>query len=518
MTGQVTIEPTSPPRKSFGIDPGTPLSHFEREAMGAFLGGRAEAGLTSAACDPVLGDVATAHARIHLEHGGRLAAAASEPVLTWAGAADPHPQYHILEAHNADDQDLVDHARSLGARRDPGAVGWTALGFGRASEGRRTVFVVVTSARAFELSSLPRRFEPGDRVSVSGRLAPGFADPELLFLPPRGEVTRAALAGESPDGSVDWSFTLPAESGDVLVEVLAIGPRGPTVAALLTLSVGAEPPRQLRLVPPPDESDVTGPDDAARRVFERINMERRERGLAVLEWDTRVAHDATGHARDSAQSGILAHVAPDGRTPADRVRASGVSAARVTENLARNRSLADAHAALMRSLGHRKNILDDAVTHLGVGVAVLGSGSEREFVVVCKFVRLVERIEVGRDREILRQRLNDRRRQEGLAPLARDPGLDELAQAAAQRVLADDSVRSRSGGELIDAALRGRGDRWSRWAMQSFLVALPLEEAVDSDLVRDGRATHLGIGLAQGELRRGEVRTAVVQLTARARR
>jgi len=172
----------------------------------------------------------------------------------------------------------------------------------------------------------------------------------------------------------------------------------------------------------------------------------------------------------------------------------------------------------MRSLGHRKNILDDAVTHLGVGVAVLGSGSEREFVVVCKFVRLVERIEVGRDREILRQRLNDRRRQEGLAPLARDPGLDELAQAAAQRVLADDSVRSRSGGELIDAALRGRGDRWSRWAMQSFLVALPLEEAVDSDLVRDGRATHLGIGLAQGELRRGEVRTAVVQLTARARR
>ena len=516
MSGPVTLRPASPPRATFGEASGVSLSAFEREAMGAFLGGREEAGLPGASCDPVLGDVAEAYARVSLRHGDRLAAAASEALLDWAGAIDPHPQYNVLDAQGASEQDLLDHARALGGRRDPSESGRTALGFGRASEGRHTVFVVVTSGRVCALSPLPRRWEPGRRVELRGRLNPGFSQPELLFLPPGGEVRQAAELTLEPDGRLRGAFSLPAVSGEVVVELLAVGPRGPTVAALLTLAVGIDPLAELVVEPPPDEPEGGGTEPAARRMLALVNGARAARSLPALAWDDRLAAAALSHAEACAARGVLAHVGADGSTPGDRVRAAGVAAARVSENLARNRSLTDAHADLMRSLGHRQNILDRAVTHAGVAAVQAGEGDAGDLVLVCVFARPVGRVVLRRDREVLRRRLNDRRGAAGLAPLSADPLLDALAQAAAERVLAARSVAAQGVAAGVEEALAGQARRWSGWSLQSFLVALPLEETLDSGLARDARATHLGVGLAQGSLE--DVRTAVVQLAAVARR
>ena len=91
--------------------------------------------------------------------------------------------------------------------------------------------------------------------------------------------------------------------------------------------------------------------------------------------------------------------------------------------------------------------------------------------------------------------------------------VDRLAARLAERVLSTGQV---DGGPLAPAvtqALKQDGDRWGRWSLQLFIVALPLEEAVDSEAVVDPRMTHVGVGLAQSPTVE-EVRTAVVQLVA----
>ena len=52
-------------------------------------------------------------------------------------------------------------------------------------------------------------------------------------------------------------------------------------------------------------------------------VERSARNLPLLRVDDRLALAAERHARHMVRSGFFSHVAPDGTTPANRVRASG---------------------------------------------------------------------------------------------------------------------------------------------------------------------------------------------------
>ena len=53
------------------------------------------------------------------------------------------------------------------------------------------------------------------------------------------------------------------------------------------------------------------------------------------------------------------------------LREAGVTADRVAENLARGRTLAEAHRRLTRSPSHRANLLDEGLDAMGFGVARL---------------------------------------------------------------------------------------------------------------------------------------------------
>jgi len=182
----------------------------------------------------------------------------------------------------------------------------------------------------------------------------------------------------------------------------------------------------------------------------------------------------------------------------------GVAAARVSENLARNASLEDAHRSLMRSLGHRQNILDRGVDHVGIGVAteppLIDGIDRREFWVVCEFYREVPVVRHGEDRRTLRAAMNIRRSDAGLPPLAGEEDLDRLASRLALRVLRTRSVDLDGLSPMADQALRLSPLRWALWGLQVYRSALPLDDTADAAGILDPRFTHVGIGLAQPDL------------------
>lgn len=127
------------------------------------------------------------------------------------------------------------------------------------------------------------------------------------------------------------------------------------------------------------------PEDWAaleRGVLEAVN-EQRARGAVCdgeemppagpLERDVLLEDAARKHSLDMAENGYFSHESQDGRTPADRVRASGFEGGFVGENIAQGYTTVDeVMAGWMSSPGHCRNIMDPRYHLLGVGRADAG--------------------------------------------------------------------------------------------------------------------------------------------------
>jgi uncharacterized protein YkwD len=84
--------------------------------------------------------------------------------------------------------------------------------------------------------------------------------------------------------------------------------------------------------------------------------------------DDRLQSAAEGHSQDMAINDFFSHVAPDGTTPWDRIRAQGYSYSMAGENIAAGYPSPESVVqAWMNSDGHRRNILNCGFSDIGVG-------------------------------------------------------------------------------------------------------------------------------------------------------
>lgn len=112
---------------------------------------------------------------------------------------------------------------------------------------------------------------------------------------------------------------------------------------------------------------------AERQMLTLLNQERVKAGLAPLVWDEELAKVARAHSDDMFRRGYFAHKDPDGRSPFDRMANAGITFKAAGENLAYAATTELAHGGLMRSPGHRANILDKDFGRIGIGIVDAGS-------------------------------------------------------------------------------------------------------------------------------------------------
>ena len=104
------------------------------------------------------------------------------------------------------------------------------------------------------------------------------------------------------------------------------------------------------------------------KMLELLNRERVAAGLHPLAPDTELAQVARQHSSDMFARGYFAHVTPEGHDPFDRMREANVRFLTAGENLALAPTLQIAHTGLMRSPGHRANILQRDFGRVGIGI------------------------------------------------------------------------------------------------------------------------------------------------------
>jgi uncharacterized protein YkwD len=115
------------------------------------------------------------------------------------------------------------------------------------------------------------------------------------------------------------------------------------------------------------ESSQAKPELEAR-MLALVNEERNRAGLHALAADPELTEVARRHSADMFRRGYFAHVTPENKDPFDRIREANVRFLTAGENLALAPSLQMAHTGLMKSPGHRANILRPQFGRVGIGI------------------------------------------------------------------------------------------------------------------------------------------------------
>ena len=124
--------------------------------------------------------------------------------------------------------------------------------------------------------------------------------------------------------------------------------------------------------PPGDAAGVE--ERMARDIFDRVNDERRERGLEPVEWNDALADVARDWSMAMAERGVLEH--QDVREVLAQEALAGFTG--LGENIFTSSGPVPsgvAHAGWMRSDGHRANVLNPGWNRLGVAVHCAPDGS-----------------------------------------------------------------------------------------------------------------------------------------------
>lgn len=471
--------------------PSRPPSAYEQVLLERVQGFLGQKGQQSVNVDPALSRIAREYGRATLRTGKRPPSELLDFLLAHAGVTEPHPLvFHASFPRGAADafprRFVTQLTRVLA--QPASDIGLAALQLGD-----RVGVTVLVLARAARLDALPQVVPRGAVLPVRGRLMPGFSAPTLMVTTPTGAIRQERL----PTTGADFSTALALRDGPgrYTVEILATGPLGPTVVSLFPVFCDVAAPSELALA----EVPVTTPADARTveaELLRLLNEERRREGLQPLRENPRLVELARRHSLDMHVHGFVGHRSPSTGTLADRLKKAGMPAELSLENIARNDTALGAHRGLMRSPGHRRNILDPRVREVGVGVVLAGDAENPQLYVTQNFILPVSIVDPLTARADIWERVRALRTAAGLASFDRDDILDRVAARTAERLLASGSQDGEGAEAVVKAELVGTSFRYRTLAASFFVTRSP-EEPLDATAWRRAGKHRAGIGVAQ---------------------
>ncbi|HLV65182.1 MAG TPA: CAP domain-containing protein [Polyangiaceae bacterium] len=165
-----------------------------------------------------------------------------------------------------------------------------------------------------------------------------------------------------------------------------------------------------------------------RAQFELLNQDRAAHGLPPLQYDDALAEIARYHSADMRDHRFFAHESPTSGSLDDRLNAAGYLFLAARENLSEAPDVKRSQESLMKSPGHRENILSRDVTHVGIGIVRGGVEDPKNLLVTQVFARPGKAESADEARAAIVRSLTRARRDRGLAPARESALLAELAE------------------------------------------------------------------------------------------
>lgn len=184
-----------------------------------------------------------------------------------------------------------------------------------------------------------------------------------------------------------------------------------------------------------------GPSQREQQLFDLVNHEREKAGLHKLEWNDELAEAALAHSKLLAENRDLSHQFASEPLLQERVGATRLRFNAVAENVAEAPDVDTAHTALMKSPGHRANILHQDYNAIGISIVQ----RDHELFITQDFAHTLPSYTEKQFRDFLIAAFNQARRARKLPPvdIVSDPRLKKAA--CSQDIQTDKMVQNMPG-------------------------------------------------------------------------
>ncbi len=115
-------------------------------------------------------------------------------------------------------------------------------------------------------------------------------------------------------------------------------------------------------------ADTTSLSPDEIEMVQYVNQAREQAGLLPLDIDEDLSYVAKIKSQDMMDNNYFSHTSPIYGSPFEMMDNFGIQYKSAAENIAINSSVRGAHDAFMNSEGHRNNILNPNITHIGIGI------------------------------------------------------------------------------------------------------------------------------------------------------
>lgn len=442
--------------------------------------------------EPVLGHAARELAGFHSQNDQLASGEILSFLLDAAGAAEWTVEQLLTVTTVATGEpieNLLSRVRERWRRGDPPLRVGIGEAWTLARPARRHLIALVTRGR-LEIDRVPRQVRAGDSLTVSGFVPPAIPEVDILVMGPDLAIMEAAVTRQ---GDRFTSVIPMGETpGQAWVELIGDGPQGPKPMAQLSVYIDQELPWVFETQWPPDESDLDSVSAAEARANALFQADRRRFGLPAIPRSADLDAVARAHSQDMAANDFFSHVSPTTGSVTDRLASADVRTVLHGENIARNETLWDAEAGLMRSIGHRRNILHPRATEVGIGIAPVTKGNNDYWVLTQVVARPMAQIDpVHIEREVF-EALDDAREAAGLPRFRVSKALSRAARTEAE----SGAPSPRGVLDRAEGALKRGG-----WAWMSILSELADLEVPEKLLDSSWRS--LGVGVHQDLERAG---------------
>ena len=193
---------------------------------------------------------------------------------------------------------------------------------------------------------------------VNGLIAAAIIAALLLAIPLNEGLRERARASALTNYLAGYTESLEAKLRPVFEGAIS------ETLNLITIS----PESNERLTLPYTVADPRPKPELEARMLELVNGERTAAGLAPLAADPELTEVARRHSTDMFRRGYFAHVTPENRSPFNRISDANIRFLTAGENLALAPTVQLGHTGLMKSPGHRANILRSSFGRVGIGI------------------------------------------------------------------------------------------------------------------------------------------------------
>lgn len=230
-----------------------------------------------------------------------------------------------------------------------------------------------------------------------------------------------------------------------------------------------------------------------KEMLEIVNRGRAKHKLPPLAWRDDLAAIARAHSADMATHGFFAHESPRTGRVGDRLDKAKIPKRGAGENLAYQPTIEAGQQALMRSPGHRKNILSPEYAQAGIGIVRDGKGW---LLMTQVFLIPPPSHNVTALHKQIVDGIAKARAAKGLRRLLPDTELMDRALRHSERA----AIRSNYDPKWLEDRLARDKRRW-RVHEAAFFLTDGVGEAIQCDVALNRSYDHLGVGLVQGSVR-----------------